>query len=1266
MLDGRQWHEGHAIKDRLHPAGMICVCKEVDKIKRMRVRNPIPAKIHLPYNDVVCTVALIDSGALQGNYVARTLAEELLTKGSVAKQRAGMVCSYSGKDCSPLSQSLTLTISLSKINLSKDNQINDKILSSFTKRIKIDCAIIDMEHPVIIGLPSIDQYGLLELLKVHGKSFEILDGEDEKYMLLCQEVGSQRKNDMQASLLDIVHVPPCDERKTLMPSTVHSDPAISDFADAQSQRVANSGTSAIRSDECDGSGVDVTTLPEKGTPEEGGLASLTETYDVPEGTMYTKAQVMGIDPGELTEEEITVEGFDYTLDEGQSLEPIEQWLEESYVGTPEQKDSLRALCHEFLPIFSANVGSQAALVMPMTIKIDQAKWQINANRGSPRVFNQLKEAELLKQVTLYEKLGVIERTQAVYHSQVHLTPKPSGGYRMCIDYRNFNNACEGMGWPLPNIKAMILRIGARKPKFFAKMDMPAGYHQAPLSMECREGTAFITPFGKFVWNRVPMGLKGATGFFQDMMTRTLGDLVQNGLEVYLDDILVYAQSEEELHATLRQVFTRLQRVGIRLNPKKCQFGLRKVEFVGHTIDEHHIEFSDEKKDSVMAVVLPRTERELRAFIGLANYFRDNVRDFAKYTHTLVDLITGDGPHKPVIWTEETKHCFEKIKEIIRDSPARYHRIDTAPMTLQTDASDYGFGAYLYQTVEDSEQPLAFLSKTFSKVQKRWSTPEKEGYAIYFALMKWEYLLMGPHFTIRTDHRNLTFVSTSGSAKVLRWKLAIQEYDFDIYHIPGKDNMVADQLSRLLPMEDQEEELLFAMTQLPIPDEHYAKIAKCHNGTIGHHGVERTIALLDDAKLSWKGRREHVKKFVKECAICQKNDDRRIATGTHPFTTSSYRPMERLNIDSIGPLEVSNGYEHVMVVLDCFTRFVELYALKGVGGEEARECIFNFATRYGIPSVILTDGGTQFVNQYVQELTESMGTELVTTTPYSKEENSMVERANKEVGRHLRNLLLEQGQIANWPEKLLQVQRIVNGTIHEPLGVSPATMVMGSVVDFKKGILTPLPKGSAEDIPMSEWLKERLDSQAQLHKSAADSLEKKDKQNMSKRQREVTQYPVGSEVLVSRPPSRLNGGVHKFKPKHKGPVQVVGLKKDQYILQEHNHDRGTQKAHVSRLRPFHYDPTRTDPAKVALLDNEEFMVEKVLRHRGAKIQRNMTTKTNLQFEVKWEGYPETTWEGWQNMSGNAATHKYLRSIDAAYLIPRRFRQDQTLALSERDT
>lgn len=438
----------------------------------------------------------------------------------------------------------------------------------------------------------------------------------------------------------------------------------------------------------------------------------------------------------------------------------------------------------------------------MEIKVDRQKWNtIKGNMGvGPR---EVKNKEIKRQLDKLIETKVVRVSEANRYSQVHLQKKPNSSkgnisWRFCIDFVLLNSCCEGEGWNLPNIQQMLLRIGAQRPEIFAVMDLTSGYHQAPLSKTSQQFTTFITFFGILEWLRVPMGLKGAAGYFQKMLaTIVLVGLIFISCELYIDDIIVPAKDEDQYLVRLRQVLERFDKHNITLNPTKCKFGLKSVEYVGHTIDSTGLSFSSEKLDAVLAIPPPTYSKDLRSFLGLASYFRDHLENFAIKAKPLQDMLSDYDKKKKLVWTPESEKAFEDIRDSIRKCPKLFFMDDNAPIYLHTDASDYGIGAYLFQIVDGKEYPIQFMSKTLTADEIKWSTIEKECYAIVYALHKFEYLLRDRHFTLRTDHANLTYLNDPPSAKVRRWKIAVQGYDMDIEWLRGEDNIVADKFSRLL-------------------------------------------------------------------------------------------------------------------------------------------------------------------------------------------------------------------------------------------------------------------------------------------------------------------------------------------------------------------------------------------------------------------------------------------------------------------------------------
>jgi hypothetical protein len=180
---------------------------------------------------------------------------------------------------------------------------------------------------------------------------------------------------------------------------------------------------------------------------------------------------------------------------------------------------------------------------------------------------------------------------------------------------------------------MLGRVGEKKPHNFVVVDLTSGYYQIAISEKCQKYTAFITPWGLYEWKRLPMGLKGAPAFFQrSMASQVLGGLIMTSSELYLDDLLTFGGEAAELINNFRKVLERFDEKNIFINPDKCKFGLQEVTYVGHTINGDGIHFSRERLEGIMEIKVPMTQKLLKSFLGLANYFRKHVRDFSIITH----------------------------------------------------------------------------------------------------------------------------------------------------------------------------------------------------------------------------------------------------------------------------------------------------------------------------------------------------------------------------------------------------------------------------------------------------------------------------------------------------------------------------------------------------------------------------------------------------------------------------------------------------------
>jgi hypothetical protein len=312
----------------------------------------------------------------------------------------------------------------------------------------------------------------------------------------------------------------------------------------------------------------------------------------------------------------------------------------------------------------------------------------------------------------------------------------------------------------------------------------------------------------------------------------------------------------------------------------------------------------------------------------------------------------------------------------------------------------------------------------------------------------------------------------------------------------------------------------------------------------------------------------------------------------------------------------------------------LYAAPDTSALAAARALQGHHGRYGVPHKIRTDRGSQYANDLIKKFCGLVGSETDLTTAYSKEENGIVERANKEVMRHLRAIVFDRRVTDHWSSDYLPlVQRIMNANISTPTGVSPAQLLFGDAMHLERGILLPhkeVTKG--EDIPV--YLKRLLSTQSDLIKIAQENQRVSDDQHMANSKPQRIEFQKEEYVLLSHPGEKPE----KIKMKLQGSYKVVASK-DSSITIEDLVDHKHLNVHITNLRPYYFNPDVIDPAIIAMHDRQEFVVEQVLAHRGDKRLRS-----NLEFLIKWKGFEDAshnTWEPWSGVCNTTQLYDYLR-------------------------
>jgi len=451
------------------------------------------------------------------------------------------------------------------------------------------------------------------------------------------------------------------------------------------------------------------------------------------------------DPLDELSPENPAEAFINDSNDGWDIAPEEDRIKYILhnIESPDVRKAMRPVLTSFIKVFRKELPNEPSLLPPFKLELNEHNdWFIDrTNKRPARIQAIVKQQEVRKFIKKALTIGLIRPSQAQSWPQVLLTPKKdTGKWRFCIDFRSLNNASKPLGWPIPNIKHMLTRIGNKKAKYFAVIDLTQGYYQISLDETSKEYTAFRTADGLFEWNRLGMGLKGAGSYFQFHMQNTvLIDLLYDILEAYLDDIITWGLTIEELVSNLTQIFARFEKWNIFVNPDKVKFGLTHVEYVGSVIDQHGMHFSPEKREKVLDFKLPRTAKDMKSFLGLTGQFRDHVEHYGELAaplHTLCDNYNKKNPTL-IEWTEQLQQQFSAFQDAVATCPKLFFMDDISPIYLHTDASNVGIGAYLHQQVDARRVPIQFISKTLTKTERKWDTVEKEAYAIFYAFNKLE-------------------------------------------------------------------------------------------------------------------------------------------------------------------------------------------------------------------------------------------------------------------------------------------------------------------------------------------------------------------------------------------------------------------------------------------------------------------------------------------------------------------------------------------------
>ena len=641
-------------------------------------------------------------------------------------------------------------------------------------------------------------------------------------------------------------------------------------------------------------------------------------------------------------------------------------------------------------------------------------------------------------------------------SPLVLVPKKNGKWRICVDYRELNKATKKDHFPLPFIDQVLDGLAGKK--FFSFLDGFSGYNQIQISPEDQDKTTFTCPWGTFAYRVLPFGLCNAPATFQRAVLSIFSELVHDAVEIYMDDFTPYGSNFQEALSNLGKVLTKCIEMNLSLSPKKCEFLMTEGTVLGHTISCQGLQGDPNKIALIKKVPPPQKVRDVRSFLGLAGYYRRFIKDFSKLASPLFGLLAKDVEFK---WTDDCQRSLNELKDKLVPAPILRGPNWALPFHIHTDASNKAIRAALGQVEQKLPYAIYFVSKNLSKAELNYTVTEKEFLVVVHALNKFRHYITDYQTFVHTDHAAIRYLMNKPdvNARIIRWLLLLQQFDLTIVDKPGKENVVADFLSRLDLSADEDgtvddqmpNEHLFTISALSPwfadianylvsaqfpphlssreksriirksasftwiggnlfklgPDqilrhcvreeEVFDILLTCHDGPCGgNFAAKRTTFKILQAGYYWPTLHQDVTRYINQCDQCQRmgKPTQRDEMPLQPQVTLG--PFEKWGMDFVGPINPpSRQRSYIIVCTDYLTKWAETKAIKAATEEKVAEFLReNIFYKFGYPRELVTDQGSQFTSNLIEDLLAHHKIKHRTSTPYHPQANGQVEVTNR--------------------------------------------------------------------------------------------------------------------------------------------------------------------------------------------------------------------------------------------------------------------------------
>ncbi|KAJ8657630.1 hypothetical protein O0I10_006696 [Lichtheimia ornata] len=764
----------------------------------------------------------------------------------------------------------------------------------------------------------------------------------------------------------------------------------------------------------------------------------------------------------------------------------------------------------------------------------------------------------------------------------------------------------------------------------------------------------------------PFGLKPISSTFQRTMNIIFHDLPH--VLTFVDDIIIFSNTLEEHAQHVAEAIERLTSVNLILNPNKCHFAQESVYLLGFCVSAQGIGLDPRKVANVQEWPVPRTGKDVQRFLGVINYFRESIPNAAsrmaplnklRLEHRLDDL-----------WNDSAQAAFIDLKRVLLHAPILSYPNLKHPFQVATDASHTGIGAVLYQIIDGTTHHIAFMARSLSPSERNYSTTKRELLAIIFALNKFHQYLWGNHFTLCTDHKALVYIHTQkvANAMMINWLDTILEYSFDVVHIPGLDNTLPDQLSRLFPTEkelaggtvshdkqtstqnnaihvtgnqgdnnssdEQDDDLYFEPPENErrqlLKDAHQCKEMLKDAHAFGHFGAKAMVAQLQQDGLKWNNMHRQAQEIVHACTQCQQNNIAK--QGYQPLRPiHAFLPGDHWAIDLASGFDKShNGNLYILVMVDVCTRFCVLHALPDKTSDTVVKAVIDTFCNYGFPRYLQSDNGTEFVNTLMHKLRNAAGFDHRLTTPYHPRANGLAERFVQTSINTIRKSI--NGATRDWDLYVKPTQLALNNKVASIHGSSPFALMFNRAMNgFRNYNNEEIPQPLTEEELMDRIdhmsntvfpaISERAQALQQLKKGKHDAKYK------------MVHFPPNSKVMV-KDVSRSK----KMDPRYEGPYTVVReTPGGSYVLRDEQGLLAARNFAPSQLKMVSQDEL-VDVNELYEHEGQYYTIQSIVDHK-------QLAPGNYMYRVRWEGYSanDDTWEPPESFNSTQPIAEYWNKL-----------------------